>query len=308
MARTFAMLLAMLALGATPARVGVRATFLHPLADGVSRLAFGWSPLSWDAKASELYVVDNRHGVVEVFNDNGMAVHSFGDSALGLVAGVAVLETGEPLLLTVRGESFALVRCNYRGEQVGRIELRGVPAKFAEGFRPGSLHVAAGRVWLADKSSMKVLVVEPDGSFAAAHDLARLAGVDEQRRGDAMMRSFAVEADGHMLFTVATLFRAFVVSPDGHVRSFGVKGSTPGRFNVVGGIASDGDGHLFLTDTLRSVVMVFDRESFRFLGEFASRGRGPSGLVNPLDLVVGNGRVYVTQSTGPVKAFAVQFE
>jgi len=52
---------------------------------------------------------------------------------------------------------------------------------------------------------------------------------------------------------------------------------------------------------------VFDA-SFQFLGEFGYRGPDPENLVSPFNLAVGNGRVYVTQSRGAVKAFAVRFD
>jgi hypothetical protein len=121
------------------------------------------------------------------------------------------------------------------------------------------------------------------------------------------MRGFSVDRDGNMLFTVASVFSAYVMSPEGKVRAFGQKGSTPGKFNIVSGIAADEEGRLFLTDSLRAVVMVFD-PSFQFLGEFGYRGPDPENLVSPFNLAVGNGRVYVTQSRGAVKAFAVRFD
>lgn len=290
---------------APAAEAVMRASYLYPLADSVGKLTFGWASLAWDGAASELYVVDNRNGVVDVFNDNGMVVHSFGDSAgFGSVYGVAVLENGDPLVLSAQG----LLRCNFRGEPAGRIEPRDLPAAFAADFHPDRVFVAQGRIYLADQGSMKVLVVAPDGASLGSYDLAQLAGLEESHRRDALMRGFSVDREGNMLFTVATLFRAFVVSPDGFVRAFGQKGSMPGRFNVVGGIVADEEGHLFLADTLRCVVMVFDRESFGFLGEFGYRGRGPGNLINPLEIAVGNGRVYVTQSVGAVKAYGVLFE
>ena len=294
---------------AGPAWGGVRATFQYPLADSVGKMSFGWSPLTWDATASELYVVDGSNGVVDVFNDNGMIIYTFGDSAaFGRVAGVAVLPGGEPLVLGSGTDGYQLVRCNFRGEPVGKIEPRDVPKAFAEGFRPDSIAVAQDRIYLADQNAMKVLLLALDGSYQNSFELSRMIGIPEGKAADEMMRGFSVDRDGNMLFTVATLFQAYVLSPEGAVRAFGQKGSLPGRFNIAGGIAADDDGHLFVTDTLRCVVMVFDRESFRFLGEFGNRGSGPGNLISPLGIAVGNGRVYVTQSVGTVQAFGVQFE
>jgi hypothetical protein len=54
--------------------------------------------------------------------------------------------------------------------------------------------------------------------------------------------------------------------------------------------------------------MVFDSSTLRFLGEFGYRGDDPENLIAPSNVAVGNGRVYVSQSRGAVKAFAVRFD
>ena len=249
------------------------------------------------------------NGVVDIFNDNGLATYSFSeDTGFGTPRAAAVLETGDILLLT-NGEqdAWALVRCNYRGDPIAKVELSGIPEAFSTEFIPTALALSSGRVYLADTNSMKVLAVSPDGATAASYDLAAIVGLGSRSRGDAMMRGFAVDRAGNLLFTLASVFSAYVVSPEGKVRAFGSKGSSPGKFNVVSGITEDEDGRLYLTDSLRAVVMVFD-PSLRFLGEFGYRGPDPENLVGPFNLVVGNGRVYVSQSRGAVKAFAVQFD
>src|SRR5262249_20525691 len=145
------------------------------------------------------------------------------------------------------------------------------------------------------------------GREQALFDFGAQLGFDGPKRADNDMRGFSVDHAGNMYFTIPTQFSAFVATPDGKVRSFGTRGSSPGKFSVVAGIAADDDGHIYITDILRAVVMVFDRD-FRFLGEFGYRGNGAENLVGPSAVVVGNGRVYVSQATGPVKVFGVQFE
>jgi hypothetical protein len=307
--RKFAAHALTLALLAEPAWAGARATFLYPVADAVGKLSLGWAPMAWDGDASELLVVDAANGVIDVFNDNGMVIYSFGDSAaFGRVAGVAVLPGGAPLVLGQGEEGWRITRCNFRGEAVEKIAVRDVPKSFAENFSPSAIFVAQDRIYLADKNAMKVLLTALDGTYESSFELSRILGIPAAKAADEIMRGFSVDRDGNMLFTVATLFQAFILSPDGSLRSFGDKGSLPGKFNIAGGIVADDDGHVFVADTLRCVVMVFDRENFSFLGEFGNRGRSPGSLINPLEIAAGNGRVYVTQSVGTVKAFGVQFE
>jgi DNA-binding beta-propeller fold protein YncE len=73
-------------------------------------------------------------------------------------------------------------------------------------------------------------------------------------------------------------------------------GSTPGRFGVVAGITSDASGKFILVaDTLRCVVMIFDRD-FRFQTEFGFRGLRPENLVGPMGLAIDSkNRLYVAQ-------------
>ena len=292
---------------AAPRGAPMRARFLYPLTDGVGRLSFGWTSFAWDGEASELYVLDNPNGMVDVFDDNGMMVHSFGDPSFGRIAGVALIEGGDLLVLAVKDAGTAIVRCNFRGEPRATIAIRGAPKELAR-FTPASVYVVDGAMYLGEQGNRRVMVAGLDGQFRAAYDLLQLAGVSGKERRNAVVRGLSVDGDGDLLFTIATSFHAYVISPDGQVRSFGDAGSLPGQFNIAGGIAADDEGHLFISDTLRSVVMAFDKQSFEFLGEFGYRGSEPGSLINPLEIAVGHGRVYVSQSVGSVKAFGVAFE
>jgi hypothetical protein len=285
---------------------GVRSSFLYGLSDAASRRAMGWASLNWDPQNSELFVVGN--GVVDIFNENGLATYAFGeDTGLGLPIAVAALPDGELFVLAAKDGASLLVRCNFRGEPLAPIDLTAAAKQVAPRFNPNAIAVADGKLYLADKSSMNVVVVDRSGAAVASYELAKIIGLGPRDAAEAMMRGFNVDGDGNLLFTVASVFSAYVVSPAGKVRAFGSKGSSPGKFNIVSGIAADEEGRLFLTDSLRSVVMVFDKD-FRFLGEFGYRGPDPDNLISPFDVAVGNGRVYVSQSRGAVKAFAVRFD
>jgi hypothetical protein len=77
--------------------------------------------------------------------------------------------------------------------------------------------------------------------------------------------------------------------------SFGRPGSSPGRFGVIAGVATDDSGNILVTDKLKCVVMVFDK-GFTFLDEFGYRGTRPENLIVPDDIAVDRkGRVYITQ-------------
>ncbi len=108
----------------------------------------------------------------------------------------------------------------------------------------------------------------------------------------------AITADdqGNMFFTVPVQFSAFRLSPRGELTAFRKSGSAKGKFGVVAGIATDDMGYIYVSDRLRSVVLVFDRD-LRFQTEFGYRGNQPSNLIVPDDLAVdSSGNVYVGQA------------
>jgi hypothetical protein len=121
------------------------------------------------------------------------------------------------------------------------------------------------------------------------------------------MNGLWVDGQGNYYFTMPLSFTAFVMSPERALRQFGSRGSSPGRFNIAGSIVTDERGWIFVLDRLRSVVMVFD-PALQFVFEFGYRGDGPSNLIAPFDLAVGNGKIFVSQARSRgVKIFQYDF-
>ena len=104
-----------------------------------------------------------------------------------------------------------------------------------------------------------------------------------------------MDHDGTLFFTVPAQFKAYRLSSAGMLESFGRPGGSPGRFGVVAGIFADRSGAIYVVDTLKCVVSVFDRD-FNYLYEFGHRSYLPGGLIAPKEAAIsGDGRVYVTQ-------------
>jgi hypothetical protein len=247
--------------------------------------------LNYDRQANELYVVG--YGQVRVFNASGMEVYRFGDdAALGTIYGVAALEDGDLLVVSYREGKPSLLRCNFRGEILRAVELRGVPEAFRD-FGPNRIAYQNGRVYLADETGMRVLLVDPSGQYLASYDLAEIIG-EADKRQDFGLNGFGVDRDGSLLFTVAPLFKAFVVSLSGQMRSFGRAGSAPGNFGIAAGIGSDAAGRYYVADSLKCAVIVYDRD-LGFVGQFGGRGAQPGQLVGPTSLAVADSRVFVSQ-------------
>ena len=284
-------------------------SYLYHLATSTGVVPFNGVNLSYDPLHDELYVFGT--GQIRVFNSSGMEIYAFGDSTdVGTIIGLGVLDDGEIITLSLMEGGPTLLRCNFRGEPATRIALRGVPPRYAD-FVPGTMKYANGRIYLANLGQMTFMVVDTDGNFVAFHDVLSMLQDQEGKpldRNDLGLKGFNLDRDGNMLFTVQPLFKAYVLSVSGQLRSWGVKGSAPGKFNVLGGIASDERGYLYVTDILKSAVIIFDRD-FRFQREFGYRGPRPQNIVSPVDIAAGNGRLYVSQyARRGVSVFKVQFD
>lgn len=298
------------ALAPRPARPppAIEATYLFQLVTPTGVLPLHWPSLTYDRTHDELFVV--AEGFVRVFDATGMEVHSFGDDgSLGRVERVAVLEDGELLLLTNVDGKRALLRCDFRGEPIAPLELAELPASLGD-FQPDQMVYRDGRLYFAERGSMRVVVTDGTGRYLRASNLREVVTAvlppDGDRRPPTHLDAFNVDDAGNLLVTMATTFAAAVVSPDGEVRLFGMRGSRPGTFNIVGGIDANENGLLFVTDRLRSSVSVWSRD-LQHLGAFGYRGEDVSNLSTPYEIAVGNGKVFVAQAGGQgVKVFRIQ--
>ena len=274
----------------------VSASYLYTLSNFTGVYAVSWGGVAVDEAANEIYVALGGKGI-KIFNDTGMEIYSFNDEMeLGNVNKVAVDDEGNIIALSWREKGFDLIRCNYRGEPVSKIELKNVPAAFA-GFRsPTDIIFRNGSIYLVDEVSMMVVVTDREGTFKDGYDLASLLGLTEQKRADTGLGGFNVDREGDLLFTISAMAKAYIVSPDGTVRSFGKGGSTPGSFGVPGGIVADISGnYILVADILRCRILVFGKD-LKFCTEFGYRGLSPDALIGPLGLAVDSrNRLYVTQ-------------
>jgi hypothetical protein len=114
-------------------------------------------------------------------------------------------------------------------------------------------------------------------------------------RSDYGISGFNVDQDGNLLFVSPITRKAFIVSPDRKVESFGKGGSAPGRFAVPRSIVRDKSGNYLVSDILRCVVMIFDKK-FDFITEFGGRGYDPGNLIGPTEMALDeDSNLYVTQ-------------
>lgn len=270
------------------------AMFLFYLSDFSGRMRFGETNVSYDPRHREVLVASL--GTVHVFDQHGMEVYAFGsEEELGIIEQVVPFTGSEWLARSFSGGRPRLSHLNYRGELVGWLEPRGVPAELGGSFHMDRIAFRAGHIYAADFSRLTVLELDPSGAFVKGYRLLEALKLNAKQLPDAYLSGWDVSPSGEILFTINPLFTAYVLTPEGALRSFGTRGSRPGTFNQVGAIAADEKGTLYLTDLLRAVVMVFDHD-FNFLMEFGYRGLEDSNLSRPYAIALGDDEtVYVVQ-------------
>lgn len=267
--------------------------YLYNLSNLTGPVASSLSTLWFDATNREVYAVTGD--TIRVFNGTGLETFSFPISREhGGALAVATLGNGDIAAVSSSLRN-GLVRYSFRGEPLGRIEFTGVPAGALEGFNPDAIAVSNGKLYVADRMRLRVIVLDESGAYQRSWDLAPLLKLEGRKRLENAMTGFSVDGQGNILFSVATLFQAFVLSPDGTLRGFGSRGNGPGKFNLVGPIAADEDGRVVVLDVLKAAVIVFDR-NLEFLVEFGGRGWDRAGFIGPTDMVVGGGKAFVSQS------------
>jgi hypothetical protein len=288
----------MTALALPAPAVAIEASFLYTLSDFTGPFSIGGGRVSVDKDRNEAYIV--YQNIVRVFNETGLEIYRFNDSnELGLITSLAVARDGTIFFLSYQeGGGYGIIRCNYRGEPTGRIEIAGFPSDFAD-FSPTHMAYREGQFYLADARSLRIVITDMNGQVQKTYDLVHLLDMkdlQEKERGDVQMGGFSVDSDGNMLFTLPVLFTATMLSPDGKAASFGVPGSLPGKFGVVSDIIRDNKGNYLVADKLKCVISVYDRNA-QFLMEFGGRGNGPGNLIVPQVLAVdGSDRLYVIQA------------
>ena len=291
--RVFAMAGSLVALVAGTALAQVKPTYLYGLSTFSGPLRLEGSRLHVDQERGETYVI--YQNIVRVFNRSGMEIFSFGDGLdLGQIADVAVDPNGDVILLSYKDSRSILTRCTFRGVPIGPIEIKNLPPGVE--FAASRMVHRSGLFYFASLGTSSVIVTDASGEFRKHIEfLPMLEDEDRKKGGGAEMIGFTADQDGNMFFTIPTLFKVFKYSSEGKLTSFGRSGSAPGRFGVIAGVATDSHGNLLVTDKLKCVVMVFDKD-FNFVTEFGYRGARPENLIVPDDIAVdGQDRLYVSQ-------------
>lgn len=279
-----------------PAMGEVKVSYLYNLSDFNGVVPYTSPRVYIDDRYQETYVVSGN--TVKVFNASCMEIFRFDvDTNDGSIMDLTTDEKGRIMILTYRGTESRIITCNYRGEREGQIEVTGLTSEFS-GFTPNRIFNRNGELYLASYAAKRIAVIDADGAFIRGIDMA--AGLkgdeeDEKKGEDMEIGSMNFTPEGDLLVSLPVRARIFRITKDGVSQNFGKRGSAPGRFGVPSGVAADSNGNIYVSDRLRCVVIVFDK-NLKFIREFGFRGFGPGNLIIPNELTMDkSNRIYVTQ-------------
>ncbi len=257
-----------------------------------------WPHLFVDQAYNEIYTISPDN--IQIFNESGMEIYHFngtiGDQS---IVDAVVLKDGTFVFLTTRYENgafgYGLVRADYRGEPVGTLEIQGLPESLSD-FHPNRILARDGLLYLANLYTMRVVMIDDNGVYRGAYDIAGMLDLGaEEQISDQGMGDIALDGEGNVLFTLPMVGTAYRFSPDGNLLAIGRRGSGPGKFGIPSSITVDAMGNYLVVDTLRCVVIVFDKEG-KYVSEFGGRGYRKGRLIAPREAAMDkNNRLYVSQ-------------
>jgi len=293
---------------AVPASAEVSVSFLYKLSNFVGAIPYSTPKIVADKVKGEVYVLSGS--AVSIFNNSGMEIfRSEFDPEVGTVYDLAVDSNGDIFTLNFKDRKMSILLCNYRLDPQRSIALSDLPAEFA-GFSPNQMRYRDGLLYLGNTNAMTVVIVDREGRFVKGYDLVSMLGeqlddkekskgkqrTNEQRRADNGLASFNLDEAGNVLFVLPVLGRAGMLTADGKAVLFGKRGNGHGKFGVPGGITSDGKGHYLVSDKLRNLVIVFNK-NFEYVHEFDSAGVIGSDLASPSVMDVdSSGKLYISQA------------
>ncbi len=272
-----------------------RVNYIFSLSRFTGPVAYQWVRLTTDAQYREVYVLNTRTRAIDIYNRGGMEVYSLNlNQALGTLKDVTVDKQGNIYVLAATRQGSRLLKLNFRGEFINDMQLAELPDEFSD-FSPDRIVIYQDTFFLASLGRKQIVKTDLFGQFLAGFLVDELlVGISEEDKLDSVLGDFSVDKEGRPIFTIPLLWLAGTLNFDGTLVTFGQRGNAPGKFGIIKGIAADENGLTYVSDILRSVVMVFDQQH-RFLKEFGGRGHGVENLIGPSHLAMEGDLLYVTQ-------------
>ncbi len=255
--------------------------------------------VSADPVTGELCVSDAAGSALHVLHRDGASLFTT-DRLAGLSnpADGAFIADGEFVFIDTGADHVRTIQ---------RLDLRGEPVTFTaqspvENWIPDHLTVLADGHLLSLDNSLGLLVKHHADTGAVIWQRA----LWNDTNVELVVGRPSEAPDGRLYVPVSQEHRILVLTSDGMPEdSFGVIGTTPGKFSFPVDVAFGPEGTVLVLDRMRHKVLIFD-ESHQFLTEYGRMGSSPGAFYHPVSIAYASGRAYVAQSfEGRVQVFDV---
>ena len=286
-----------LAVTLAPAAVAQEPAFVRRLSLPVAEDLIGYPRgVIADGHTGEVFVCDTRRGRILIFDTEGIFLHEIpGGDVFSAPQDLAVDPEGYLLVAANYQRRPGLIELDFDGLFLREIHLSGLPEDALEPVIVSvALSPAGDRIFGLDSTNLRLWITDREGEVETSVDLA--AGLDERERRDVILGHVDVYGETVLVALPASSeIRTF--GPDGVSRgSVGKRGTAPCTLAFPTAAALDENGDLVIVDKQRMVVLRWNRQSNRCLGDYLGLGSAPGFLYYPMDLALDrSGRIYVAQ-------------
>lgn len=251
----------------------------------------------YDARNREIYVADTGNGRICLFTQDGMPEYEFRsykdkDRTVNFVSPIDVAVNSSGLIFVSDIFLGEVVAMNFRGDLEFALDLTQAEP---ERISPGRIAVdAEDNLFVADGTNNQVLVFDAQGSFkfkfgkksGEVPGIEKISAIYPDSRS-ARIYVTSIEGTSVLIFDYE----------GGLTVGFGIHDAGVMNFSFPAGIAALPDGDVYVADTLRSDIKVFNR-SHEFQFHFGGAGFGGNATNFPADLDVDpDGNLYIVEKS-----------
>ncbi|MGO8672208.1 MAG: NHL repeat-containing protein [Capsulimonadaceae bacterium] len=260
----------------------------------------------YDPVRHEIYVADTGNGQIDIFDSKGMPEAAYPHYLVDPATGDH--HPAQPRSIVVRKNGDIYVAdnlCSYvdildfQGRPVEKIwpgDLLGLPK---DSVKARCLAIDANEdIYISVTGAVTaILVLSPDLKLKLVIDKQTDVGAMNEITG------LWVDAQGLIYATYLQNTCVRIWSPDGTLHtSFGEHDAGPNNFSLPDGLVTDVDNHIWIVDTLRSVVTIFKQDPKTqpaYIDMIGGFGDGPGEMAFP-SAIAGDGvtKVFVLEKTG----------
>ena len=249
-----------------------------------------------DPHTGEIFVCDSRVNRILIFDADGLFLYEIpGGDTFAAPQDVAVDPEGHLVVTASRDRDRALVELDFDGLFRRVIQVFGLPEGAAEP-RISSLALSptGDRLYLLDPENLRVWIASREGEVTGSIDLA--AGLTPKEASEMIPGHVDVYGDT-VLVAVSSSSQIRMYDLDGRpLRQVGIRGTARCTLAFPTAAAMARDGELVIVDQQRMLIMRWNPETNRCLGEHIGLGDAPGYLYYPMDLALDrSGRLVVSQ-------------